>query len=179
MTLRRLALALVSSLAAGEALAAPQVCNVKLNVTDQDPAGLNVRATPQGRVIGTLKAKGQWVQVDVVGAAGAWAQIRSATYMEKQPDPRGIVGINTSWDSPAAWVAFSKLGISELDDRAFIRDAPAEGAKTLLVIDDGGDEAKLPPVEVLGCAGDFLKVRVKGVVGWTREFCSNEFTTCV
>jgi len=41
------------------------------------------------------------------------------------------------------------------------------------------DESKLPHAEVLGCDGDFLKVRVSGLVGWTTDYCSNQFTTCV
>jgi hypothetical protein len=148
-------------------------CDVKLNVTDRDPAGLNVRASPGGAIVTALKAKGRWVQVHVTGQSGEWARIDDA----KEIDDETGGGEKTRF-SATGWVAFSKLGIEELNDTAYIRDAPAEAARTLLKIQQP-DESKLPRATVLGCAGEFLKVRVGAVIGWTREFCSNQLTTCV
>ena len=34
------------------------------------------------------------------------------------------------------------------------------------------------PVTLLGCSGDFLKVRVKKGTGWTKGVCTNQRTTC-
>jgi hypothetical protein len=148
-------------------------CDVKLNVIDQDPAGLNVRASPGGAIVTALKAKGRWVQVHVTGQSGEWARIDDGREIRDEmgePEKPLFNG--------AGWVAFSKLGIEELNSVAFIRDAPVEDARTLLKVQEG-DESKRPHATVLGCSGQFLKVRAGAVVGWTREYCANQLTTCV
>lgn len=171
MALTAVAAALLSApaLAAGPAIRA---CDVTLNIADQDPAGLNVRATPGGAIIGALKAKGVWVQLHVAGSSGAWAAIDSATLItEDHAEGRPL--------SPShGFVAFSRLAIDELKQQAFIHAAPSDDSQVLLAISEA-DEANLPHADVLDCDGEFLKVRVKGIVGWTANYCSNEFTTCV
>jgi hypothetical protein len=147
-------------------------CDVALNITDQDPAGLNVRAAPGGAIITALKARNRWVQVEVTGAEGAWARIDKATFISE--DNAGGTVIYRG----VGWVAFSKLGIEELNPQSTIFAAPSDDAQTLLKINED-DEAKIPKAEVLGCEGTWLKVRVKGLVGWTQNFCANQFTTCV
>jgi hypothetical protein len=159
------------ALAAGGAHAQTAVCAVNLNVTDQDPAGLNVRAAPAGAIIGALKAKGEWVRVRVTGQSGAWARIDAALLItEDHAEGRSIL-------HRAGYVAFSKLGIEYLIPHGALLASPAEGAQTLLKF-AGDDEATTPRAEVLGCDGLFLKVRVGAVVGWTRDYCTNQFTTC-
>ncbi|MEJ0064236.1 MAG: hypothetical protein WDM85_01515 [Caulobacteraceae bacterium] len=167
------ALALAAAVQGTTACAQTVACDVKLNVTDQDPAGLNVRASPGGAVVTALKAKGRWVQVHVTGQSGAWAQIDDATEID---DETG--GGEKPLFKAAGWVAFGKLGFEEFNSPAVIRDAPAEGARALLRIEEG-DEARRPHGTVLGCSGEFLKVRVGAIVGWTRDYCSNQLTTCV
>jgi len=176
MRTRSLAACLAGVLAAPvwPANAAPlQACDVKLNVTDQDPAGLNVRSAPGGAVIATLKARARWVQVHVTSDADGWAAIDGATLIE---DETG--GGESPLFKGHGFVAFSKLGFEELDTQSRILAAPADGARVLLSISQG-DEAKLPKATVLGCSGSFLKVRVSGIVGWTQTFCANQLTTCV
>jgi hypothetical protein len=170
------AAALGAVLLAGAAVAAPapaiRACDVDLNVADPDPAGLNVRASPGGAIIGALKPKHRWVQLHVTGQSGPWAAIDSATLItEDHAEGRPM--------SPShGFVAFSKLEINELKQQAFIYETPSEDSKVLLAISEA-DEANLPHAEVLGCDGLFLKVKVNGIVGWTANYCSNEFTTCV
>ena len=165
--------AIAALLAPAMASAETVACDAKLNVTDQDPAGLNVRASPGGAVVTALKAKNRWVQVHVTGADGTWARIDRATFISEDnaggtPIFRGV-----------GWVAFAKLGIEELQDRqAAIVTEPKDGARTLLQL-SAPDEASVPEAEVLGCDGAYLRVRVKGLVGWTQNYCSNQFTTCV
>ena len=163
---------LAPALAASSASAQTVACDVKLNITDQDPAGLNVRASPAGAVVTALKAKDRWVQVHVTAQSGVWARIDNATFISE--DNAG----GTPIFQRVGWVAFSKLGIEELNQQALILAAPNDDAKVLLKISEG-DEAKVPKAEVLGCDGTFLKVRVSGLVGWTQNYCSNQFTTCV
>jgi SH3-like domain-containing protein len=162
------ALTLLGACAQAETVA----CDVQLNITDQDPAGLNVRAAPAGAVITSLKARNRWVQVDVTGVDGAWARIEKATFISED-NAGGTVIFHR-----LGWVAFSKLGIEELNPQSTIFAAPRDDAQVLLRINEG-DEAKIPAAEVLGCEGTWLKVRVSGKVGWTQNFCSNQFTTCV
>ena len=149
-------------------------CDVAVNIIDQDPAGLNVRASPGGPIITAVKAKGRWVRVEVTGQDGAWARIKTATMEADEND-------NTSdellWKG-AGWVAFSKLGVEEFDSRARFLAAPNDKAKLVLSLEGYGDKTA-PAEAILGCDGDWLQVRVKGVVGWTHVWCTNQLTTCV
>jgi hypothetical protein len=169
---RWIATGVAAAMLAGSAVAQTVACDAQLNITDQDPAGLNVRASPGGAVVTALKARNRWVQVHVTGQSGEWARIDRATFISE--DDAGGTDIFRS----VGWVAFSKLGIEELNQQASILAEPKDGARTLLQISEE-DESKVPKAEVLACAGLYLKVRVKGLVGWTLNYCSNQFTTCV
>jgi hypothetical protein len=174
--MRRLAvmLALATALQGAAANAQTIACDAQLNVVDQDPAGLNVRASPGGPVITALKAKGRWVRVEVTGGKGAWASIKAATLEADENDnPNGAV----IWKG-VGWVAFSKLGVEEFDSRARFYAAPNEQAKLVLSLEGYGDKTA-PAEAILGCDGDWLQVRVKGVTGWTHVWCTNQLTTCV
>jgi hypothetical protein len=164
-----LALAPISATAA----AAPPVraCDVLLNVTDPDPAGLNVRATPGGAVVGVLKAKGDWVRAHVTGDAGDWLRIDGAVLYDDAL-PNG----EKSLFHGEGWAHVSKLGFETLNPRAEVRGAP--GSSGPVIFTAPAEEEKIPKAQVLGCDGPFVKVRIGGVVGWTRDFCSNQRTTC-
>jgi SH3-like domain-containing protein len=173
-TLIAAALAALLSSSVAAAQTPIRACDAELNVTDQDPAGLNVRASPAGAVISTLKARGRWVRVEVTGQDGAWARIKSATLEADEND-------NQSGDrlfKGVGWVAFSKLGVEEFDSRARFRAAPSEQAKLVLSLESYGDKTESAEA-ILGCDGDWLQVRIKGVVGWTNSWCTNQLTTCV
>jgi SH3-like domain-containing protein len=174
--MRKLALAVATAAAflSTAAGAATVACNVAVNITDQDPAGLNVRAGPGGPIITAVKAKGRWVRVEVTGQDGAWARIRTARL---EADENDNPSDELLWKG-LGWVAFSKLGVEEFDSRARFRAAPNEQAKVVLSL-EGEGEATAPAEAILGCDGQWLKVRVKGVVGWTRTWCTNQLTTCV
>ncbi len=175
--MRRIGLALAAALAASPAVpaaAAVQTCSVTLDITDQDPAGLNVRASPGGPIVTAVKARGRWVEVEVTGQDGAWARIKSATLQADEND--NPVG-KALWKG-VGWVAFSRLGVSEFDSRARFRAAPDEQAPLVLSLEGSVDAAVMADA-ILGCDGDWLKVRIKGVVGWTNFWCTNELTTCV
>ncbi|MEO7688980.1 MAG: hypothetical protein ABIS51_06810 [Sphingomonas sp.] len=56
-----------------------QTCNVTASVIDQDPRGTNVRKTPGGDVIATLRApQDDWIEVHVVRQAADWYLIDRA-----------------------------------------------------------------------------------------------------
>jgi len=173
--MRRLMLALCAELtAASPALAAPPIraCDVKLNVADQDPAGLNVRDAPDGKVIGALQEKNAWVQVHVTGDAGGWMRIDGAIlYDDSLPDGE------KSLSPGVGYVFASKLGVESLDSGAQVLSEPRQGAKLLLTAPLDTD--KSPTVEVLGCDGVYIEVRVGKITGWTAGFCANQYTTCV
>jgi SH3-like domain-containing protein len=159
---------------ASAADAQTRACDVAVNISDQDPAGLNLRASPGGAVVTALKARGRWVRVEMTGQDGAWARIKTATLEADENDnPSG----ERLWNG-VGWVAFSKLGVEEFDSRARFHAAPNEQAKLVLSLEGYGDKTA-PAEAILGCDGDWLQVRVKGVVGWTHVWCTNQLTTCV
>ena len=155
---------------AGAATAQTVSCAINLDIADQDPAGTNVRASPGGPIIAAVKARKRWVQVEVTGQDGAWARITSATLdADENGKPNGIA----LWHG-VGWVAFSKLGIAYFYSGTRIRVGPSSQAKIVLSL-ESYDEKTAPPAEaILGCDDRWLKVRVKGVVGWTDEWCNNK-----
>ena len=168
--MRQLILAAVALAWAGAATAQTATCILDLNVTDQDPAGLNVRASPGGPIIAAVEAKKRWVQVEVTGQNGAWARITSATL---EADENGESADTVLWKG-VGWVAFSKLGIGYFYGGTRFRAAPDEHAKVVLSLAGYRDSTAPPAEAILGCDGGWLKVRVKGVVGWTDQWCDDE-----
>ena len=163
------------------AIAATTPCRGTLDIADQDPAGANVRASPGGPIIGKVKARGRWVEVEVTGQAldasgGAWARVTAATLQADENDSVDDAG-KVLWKG-SGWVAFSELGVSEFDSRSRFHAAPSERSKVVLSLESYHDEG-VDPEALLGCDGDWLKVRIKGVVGWTHTWCTNQLTTCV
>lgn len=148
-----------------------RTCDVRLNVTDQDPAGLNVRATPGGAVIGTLKARNTWVETHVVGQVGDWMRIDEAVLI----DDALADGEKTVFHG-RGFVHVSKLGFEVLNPGAAIHAQPSEDAP--VVLRTPPDEDHAPKAQLLGCAGAYVQVKVGVVAGWTRQFCSNQRTTC-
>ena len=178
MTVAQSWIAIVAALSAAllstGAGAGPVACDVAVNITDQDPAGLNVRASPGGAIVTAVKAKGRWVRVEVTGQDGAWARIKSATL---EADENDNTRDDVLWKG-VGWVAFSKLGVEEFDSRARFYAAPSERSKLVLSLEGYGDKTATADA-ILGCDGDWLQLRIKGVVGWTNAWCTNQLTTCV
>jgi hypothetical protein len=163
-----LAVAMLAQAAQAQTVA----CDLKLNVVDPDPAGLNVRSSPGGAIVTALKANDRWVEVHVIGDSGAWAQIDGATlYTEDNAGGSPLY-------QGRGWVAFSKLGFNEFDEHVRIFATPSDDARVLLKLHTP-DGTKQPKADLLGCSGDYLHIRIGAVVGWTRDYCDNQFTTCV
>lgn len=148
-------------------------CDVELNVIDPDPAGLNVRASPgaSGKIVAVLKPDHEWISVHVAAQRGDWMRIDRA------------IGINDALEDGErqlftgdGWVHVRMLGVSELftGDGTVLRDRPDAKAPALLKIEAETGER----TEVLGCRGEYLKVRYGKHIGWTERWCTNERTTC-
>jgi type V secretory pathway adhesin AidA len=151
-------------------------CDVILNVDDPDPKGLNVRATPdakKGKVIAVLKPVGEWTQVHVTGQSGNWMRIDHAEAVDDNAEN----GQRSVFQGDG-WVYTSKLGISELyvGDGTIIRDQPKREGAVLLQLDT--DEKEPKATKVLGCEASYIKINFDGKIGWTRDWCTNERTTC-
>ncbi len=176
MSLKQLILATAALGCANAATAQTVACDgVQLNIIDQDPAGLNVRASPSGPILTAVKAKARWVRVEVTGQDGPWARIASAT-LEADENDNPDAG-KVLWKG-VGWVAFSKLGVEEFDSRARFHAAPSEQSKLVLSLESYGEKTASADA-ILGCDGDWLQVRVRGVIGWTHQWCTNQLTTCV
>ena len=156
-------------------LSGETACDVTLNVHDPDPKGLNVRAAPgkpPGKVIAALKPEGEWTEVHATGQSGDWLRIdRASTVDDEAPDGMRAVFRGNGW------VHVSGLGISELmtGEGTMLRASPSDSAKLLKQI---GPDEEPKRTRILGCSGKFIKVDADGLVAWTRQYCTNERTTC-
>ena len=150
-------------------------CDVRLDVRDPDPKGMNVRAAPgqpPGAVIGVLKPDGDWTEVHAVAQSGDWLRIDGAETVDDDA-PEGMRSVFKG----TGWVHVSGLGISELftGDGTELRAAPSDSAKLLKKITS---EEWPKHTKILGCSGPFLHVDADGMQAWTRRYCTNERTTC-
>ena len=56
-----------------------------------------------------------------------------------------------------------------------LRASPSDSAKALRKI---GSDNEPRHLKILGCSGQFLHVDADGLDAWTRNYCTNERTTC-
>ena len=142
-----------------------QICNVTASVIDQDPKGTNVRKAPGGDVVATLRTpQDDWIEVHVVGQTGDWYVIDRADQVgdDSKTVFRG-----------KGYMHRTVLGADGLVNGAPIRADHDVRSKQILRAEDVDQQ-----VYLLGCWGDFMKVRVKGGIGWTKALCLNQRTTC-
>ena len=164
MGLRQLILAVAAVAWAGAASAETRGCEADLYITDQDPAGLNIRASPAGPILTAVVARNRKVMVELTGADGAWARIRAAQVVPDEHSDDATVLLQG-----VGWVAFSKLGLGQFGPRTVIRVTSDDSAKVVLSFKNH-DDTPAPSSEAMACEGGWVKVRVKGVVGWTDEY---------
>jgi hypothetical protein len=147
-----------------------QACSVNVDIIDTDPKGTHVRAAPGGAVITALKnptADG-WIGVHVTGRLGDWYEI----------DRANLHGADLPVDDKIifhgkGYLHKSVLGVSGMDNGGAIY-ADHDTASAPVDLHAAGDQQ----VDMLGCWGEFLKVRVKKGTGWTKAACTNMNTTC-
>jgi hypothetical protein len=147
-----------------------QVCNIDVDVVDTDPHGTNVRAVPGGAVIASLtnpNVEG-WVGVHITGQLGDWYEIDRARLITADLGPEGKMLFHGK-----GYLHKSVLGVSGMENDGKIYTAHDDKSRPL-DLHASGDQK----VEVLGCWADFLQVRVKKGIGWTRQACTNMDTTC-
>ena len=143
------------------------MCTVTASVIDQDPQGTNVRKAPGGDVIATLRPsrdQDDWIEVHVVGQAGDWFLIDRA---DRVGDDRKTIF------QGKGYMHRTVLGSDGLVNGEPIRADHDVGSQQILGSEDGDQQ-----VYLLGCWHDFMKIRVKGGVGWAKALCLNQRTTC-
>jgi SH3-like domain-containing protein len=169
--MRQAITAILSTLAlAGAAPAAGQQggtrCDISAYVVDHDAAGLNVRAGPSATapVLRVISNAGSAV-ARIRGQSGAWFQVSTIVDAE---DERNLFSGN-------GWVHASLLGLdaANADPKLYAGPSTQSRALARLVPD-------LSQVTLIGCAGDWARVRASGRLGWLSPGgqCSNPLTTC-
>ncbi len=142
-------------------------CNISAYVLDRDARGLNVRAGPSAnaRVLQAVSNEGSAV-ARIIGQSGAWFRVSTITDAES----------DTILFRGDGWVHSSLLGVSvaNADPRLYARPSRQSRAIARLIPEDS-------QVRLIGCSGDWFRVRGAGRVGWLSRDgqCSNPLTTCV
>ncbi|HEY4125268.1 MAG TPA: hypothetical protein VGM36_11685 [Rhizomicrobium sp.] len=151
------------------AQAQQSTCNVKIDITDTDPKGTNVRAAPKGAVIAALKNPGDgWIEVHVAAQTGDWYQIDDARLMQADLPAEGKVIFHGR-----GFLHKSMLGVNGMQNGGAIYSGHDIKSRPIDAHAAGEQQ-----VDILGCWGDFLKVHVAKGIGWTKEACTNMNTTC-
>ena len=161
-----LALPLAGAHSAGAARQASP-CALSTYVTDQDPAGLNVRAGPSGtaRVLRKVDNSASSGVARIRGRSGAWYRVSRIVDAET----------DSTLFSGDGWVHGSLLGldVANGDPTLYARPSARGPVLARLTADQSG-------VTLIGCEGRWAKVRAAGRVGWLSPSgqCSNPLTTC-
>jgi hypothetical protein len=161
-------LAFLALIAGGVPAGGRQVCDVRVDITDTDPRGTNVRATPGGAVIASLKNPGDgWIGVHVTAQDGDWFEIDGADLVDSdQPNGKSIF-------RGKGYLHKSVLGVNGMQSGGTIY-ADHDSKSRPLDLHAAGDQS----VDLLGCWEGFLKVHTRKGTGWTRQACTNMNTTC-
>jgi hypothetical protein len=154
-------------------------CEVKVLVQDQDPEGLNVRASPgsQYKVLGTVHA-GDWIYA--TGSRGAWVRINRATQDDESTETEQTVFAGEGW------VYASLLGVDGSgggeDSATTLNESPSRDSRMVgrMFADDGSGT-------LLGCRGEWLQLEHRSlsrggpkIRGWAHRdaVCINTRTVC-
>ena len=164
-------LALLPAAAALAETAEKQACNVSVDITDTDPKGTNVRATPGGAVIAALKnsTDNGWIEAHLTGQFGDWYEIDRANLIDNDLPQGGKIIFHGK-----GYLHKSVVGVSGMQNGGAIY-LDHDSKSSPIDPHASGDQQ----VDLLGCWGDFLKVHAKKGTGWTKQVCTNMNTTCV
>jgi hypothetical protein len=143
-------------------------CSITVDVTDEDPKGVNVRTTPGGKIIATLVDSADWIELHVTAQTGDWYEIDRANQIDNENMGNDIV----LWHGKG-YVHKSVVGLSGLQQGTTIYTDHDLKSRALVTNADGDQKTDL-----LGCWKDFYKIHIKQGTGWTKEVCTNQNTTC-
>ena len=155
-------------------MAAPEVssqCKVYAAVLDEDPAGLNVRKSPGGAIIGTLPEQSSFTVVEI---RGKWARVTDFELPAGAERKDWPAYPKQDW----GWVHTSLLGTFTRDLRTSFYSGPSEQSKQIVI-----EEEYELKILFLGCRGSWLNVRVPGKHKgplWVKQedTCPLAWTTC-
>jgi hypothetical protein len=166
----------------------PTICRTGAWTTDNDPAGLNVRAGPGAEhpVVATLpppiETDGMefFVEVEIAGSQAGWFRITKAVLSDD--DTKDDVVFRGS-----GWVSGRYLGLSV--EGRYLRDGPSPGATAIIDFfkgfetnepESGPDYFTLERIHA--CNGMWVEVegtyKDQKLRGWSNDVCSNQVTTC-
>ena len=99
---------------------------------------------------------------------GDWYEIDRASLIDAN-----LPLSDTSLFQGKGYLQKSVVGVSGLQNGGFVYRNHDIRSDLIDPHAEGGQR-----VELLGCWGEFLKVRVKKGIGWTTQACTNMNTTC-
>jgi uncharacterized protein YgiM (DUF1202 family) len=139
-------------------------CDINAYVIDKDANGLNVRsgAGKSFKTLGKIMPDIDGVMVEVKGSTGSWLMIENAETLS---------GAETF--SGQGWVFASMLGTSTREKSKLYSTASLK-SKSL------GTVPAEVEVVIIGCAGNWAKVKYGAKQGWLARDnqCGNPVTTC-
>jgi SH3-like domain-containing protein len=146
-------------------------CDVHGYILENDPNGLNVRATPDksGKVLSRLVRGDGDISLDIIGTSGGgWLKITNAWHGD-----RGDLFKDTGWVF-ATMLATGTKGSPNYDSPAKLFSTASKKSKVLIQIPSESE------VVLLDCTGAWAKVSYKGTIGWLapENQCGSPFTTC-
>jgi hypothetical protein len=153
----------------GSATAAEfQACDVTLDV-HEDAKGANVREAPGGKVVTVLHTSADpladdWIEAHIIGQSGDWFLVDKAT----------LIGESQK----AIFTGRGYMHRNVLETSGLVHGEPIWADHDVKGRQIFQSEDSDQPVDLLACWHDFIKIRIKHGIGWTKRVCTNQRTTC-
>ncbi|MFZ6658999.1 hypothetical protein [Undibacterium sp. TJN19] len=144
--------------------AAPETvaCKLKVFPMDPDPKGSNIRNGPgsENKVLTVIKDSDS--EIEVIGSAGKWLQVRQVT---------GVNG--TVYFKGEGWMYAPLTGINAKAKTGLHASADKQSAIAGQIPADAG-------ATVQSCSGEWLEIQYKNLKAWMppHSYCGNPVTTC-
>ena len=139
--------------------------------TDKEGEATNLRDAPNGKVVGSIPAEGEWcMSIDKI--VNGWCHIFAGNISSAENEDETIITKNAD-----LWIHSSVIGASGMGDgKVKLYASPSNSSS---VVFESTDWTLIHPVEI---NGEWIKVKVDGTKkeGWIHldEICSNPLTNC-
>jgi len=161
------ALPLLALTAAASAAQPPARCAISAFVTDNDPAGTNIRSSPSttAQTISHVPS-GSDAVADIDGMAGGWFRVKNVEQVGD--DPRTLF-------QGRGWMHRSVLGVDVAFENPRLYAAASERSRVVAKLRTGESR-----VTLIGCSGRWALVRSANRTGWLSPAgqCASPLTNC-
>ncbi|AFM14156.1 SH3 domain-containing protein [Turneriella parva] len=157
-------------------------CQTGAYSKDSDPAGTNIRESPNGKILTAIPSD---TVFSIIGYKDGWFEVTDFEYyVHDSPDiafakrmKHKISGEKATIPGLKGWIHRKHVDVHfGISSPIRVRKVPDEESILSFLLRYPNPEG---PDEILECSGRYLKIKVKHRTGWIDQFCTNTLSNCV